>query len=323
MRSGLALALVLLGGCAATGRVPERILARADVRAPIAEDELELTWHGGAGFTLRVADKTILLDPFVTRPGFGQFLFGRMVPDEATVTRSFPSADLILVGHSHFDHVMDVATIARRTEAVVAGSRTTCSIVEGLRLPAGRCRVLRKGERWQSNGFDITVIPSNHGETLFGVPIPGEITGPVRWTFPSAWELPMGGARIYVIRVRGVTIVFSSTAALPDDPLWLERAVPEGADILLTSVVDHRTTPGFARALITLLRPRVIIAHHFDGLFDALGDEPGEIQEPMLRSFVRDAQGAKVIVPVPFEPKRFKLPALLKRPRARISNPAL
>ncbi|MFZ5446487.1 MAG: MBL fold metallo-hydrolase, partial [Myxococcota bacterium] len=34
-----------------------------------ASPRLSLTWHGTAGFTLEAAGRTLVIDPFLTRPG--------------------------------------------------------------------------------------------------------------------------------------------------------------------------------------------------------------------------------------------------------------
>jgi L-ascorbate metabolism protein UlaG (beta-lactamase superfamily) len=73
---------------------------------------VSLRWFGTATFELAFGDKVVLLDNFYERPARNRPL-GFSVPD---VTR----ADLILVGHPHFDHVADTVRVARQTRAQVA-----------------------------------------------------------------------------------------------------------------------------------------------------------------------------------------------------------
>ena len=68
---------------------------------------LKITWLGHGGWSIKTAEHTILLDPFLT--------------DCPTATESADSiaADFILVSHGHFDHIADVPAIAKRTGAQV------------------------------------------------------------------------------------------------------------------------------------------------------------------------------------------------------------
>lgn len=67
----------------------------------------QLTWLGHGGWQIRTAEHSILLDPFLDSS------------PTAPVKAEEIDADFILVSHGHFDHVADVAAIAKRTGAQV------------------------------------------------------------------------------------------------------------------------------------------------------------------------------------------------------------
>ena len=46
------------------------------------------------------------------RPGLFATLFRGPAPDRAAVARSFSGLDAVFVGHTHFDHAMDLAEVA-------------------------------------------------------------------------------------------------------------------------------------------------------------------------------------------------------------------
>ncbi|HSO37973.1 MAG TPA: hypothetical protein VLT33_35845, partial [Labilithrix sp.] len=48
-----------------------------------------LTWLGTAGFVIESPETTLLVDPFVTRPGFRR-IASRMVPDDLAIARHVP-----------------------------------------------------------------------------------------------------------------------------------------------------------------------------------------------------------------------------------------
>ena len=85
---------------------------------------LSVRWLGTAGYELVAPEGPVLLiDPYVTRVGLWRYLTGTIDPDVGRIGAAFTRADGILVGHSHFDHVMDVPVIAQRSGAHVWGSR--------------------------------------------------------------------------------------------------------------------------------------------------------------------------------------------------------
>src|SRR6185436_14938213 len=88
---------------------------------------------GVAGWSLSDGRHTLLVDPYFSRaqdPANAR-------PDEAAVVaRTPPTADLVLVGHDHWDHALDAPLVARRTarsgwcgSSGTRGSRSTGSSV--------------------------------------------------------------------------------------------------------------------------------------------------------------------------------------------------
>src|SRR5688572_27641758 len=78
---------------------------------------VRITWLGTAGFVVETKSVTLLIDPFLSRPGLVR-LAGRLVPDDLAIARHVPKkVDAVLCGHSHYDHVADAPRIARLTKA--------------------------------------------------------------------------------------------------------------------------------------------------------------------------------------------------------------
>ncbi|MFN2508981.1 MAG: metal-dependent hydrolase [Chthoniobacterales bacterium] len=69
---------------------------------------MKLTYYGHACFSVEVAGKTLLFDPFVTPNPLAEKIDAGKI-----------AADFILVSHGHGDHVADVIDIAGRTRATV------------------------------------------------------------------------------------------------------------------------------------------------------------------------------------------------------------
>ncbi|NNL67448.1 MAG: MBL fold metallo-hydrolase, partial [Myxococcales bacterium] len=79
-----------------------------------ARAELHVRWLGVAGFAIEAGDDTLIHDPYLSRPGFWRTALNRYVPDAAVIEPLLAAdgrapelgrGDLILIGHSHFDHL--------------------------------------------------------------------------------------------------------------------------------------------------------------------------------------------------------------------------
>jgi L-ascorbate metabolism protein UlaG (beta-lactamase superfamily) len=292
-------------GCAATPIAPS-LVARIGERPPIGAGRIALRWLGAAGFEIRTAGRTLLVDPYLTRAPVSTILFGRLEPDREVLEKL--DADLILIGHSHFDHLLDAPAISARTGASIVASKDACIVAHGLD-PKSRCLAAPIARRFFHRGFELTAIPQAHGETLFGVPLDGTNDRPPPRT-PHAFELRKGEPLLWIVRAAGVTIVHASTAGLPHDPLALKRHAPDGADVLLLAVALRENTPGYTRHLIDMLRPKVIVPHHG-------GLEAGTLEDEVDEAFLALAkeEGDRVRIPRPFEPMIFGRSELSTRRR--------
>uniref|UniRef100_UPI00262AB7B0 metal-dependent hydrolase n=1 Tax=Flavobacterium sp. TaxID=239 RepID=UPI00262AB7B0 len=72
---------------------------------------MKITFYGHACIGIEVAGKHILVDPFITGN-----------PKASHINVNELKADYILITHAHFDHVQDVETIAKRTDAVIVSN---------------------------------------------------------------------------------------------------------------------------------------------------------------------------------------------------------
>lgn len=230
------------------------------------ERRIDVKWLGTAGYELRCGEHTVLIDPYITRVGLWSFLTRPIRTDEALVERVVPRADAILVGHSHFDHVLDVPSIALRTGARVVGSASTANLVRACGVPADRIVECSGGEELEVGPFRIRVIPSEHSRFGLGgrVPYAGEI--------PCSCELPMKGSDYkcgqvlsYTIRVGGVTLYHAGSANLIDD-----RIDERDVDLLLVCISGRHATEKFVPRLLSRVQPRRVMPMHYDDFFRPL-----------------------------------------------------
>jgi len=231
-----------------------------------------ITWLGTAGFIIESRETTLLVDPFITRPGLRRVM-RPFVPDDVAIARHVLAAvphprriEAVLCGHSHYDHVADAPRIAKLANAKLVGSASTCAWgrAEGLSeqqlvriSPAGA--VVRFGD------IEVRFVPSRHGKVLFGkVPFPGEVRGT-----PAApkriWHYRMGGAFGLLVRAPGVTIYHNGSADLIDAELEGERA-----DVLLACLAGREGTENYVGRLLSALSPKLVVPTHHDAFFAPL-----------------------------------------------------
>jgi L-ascorbate metabolism protein UlaG (beta-lactamase superfamily) len=139
----------------------------------VAQDGLEFTYFGAAGWKIEDGDLTVLIDPYISRlqytdrrhPEDDRRVYARDEPgdiDEALIDTLIDEADFILVHHSHYDHLGDVPYIAAKTGAKVIGTETTMMILRAYDVPPEQLYAVRGGEDYQFENFSVRVVPAIH-----------------------------------------------------------------------------------------------------------------------------------------------------------------
>jgi L-ascorbate metabolism protein UlaG (beta-lactamase superfamily) len=267
---------------------------------------LSIRWLGTAAHRLSFAGRTLLLDPFVTRPGLAS-LVRRLRSDAAALARWTPHADAIVVGHSHYDHLLDAPEIARRTGARIMGSASTALLARAAGVDPALIYQAEPGRRLAETvgPFDVRLVPSLHAKLLFGLapPFPGEIARarPGRGLYFHQYRV--GGAFGVLVRAGDVTVYHNGSADLIDAHLEGERA-----DVLLVGLAGRRWTPRYLERLLGALRPRLVVPTHYDAFFWPLDDGlrllPGIDLEGFVEEVRRHAPDARVVAPSPFQELR-------------------
>lgn len=289
-------ALALLAACASA-------LASPAWAGDVLPPALRIRWLGVAGFSIEADGAVLLHDPYLSRPGAGTLLFSRYRPDEALLARLLapegPAPELaraafVLVGHSHFDHLGDVAWIAGRSGASVVGSATTGHVARGYGLASERFRRLEPGERMEAGPFEVRAVASRHARVLLGrVPLDGERTGPLAGPI-HAFSFKMGGARSYLVTHRASGRALFTTSSADRDLAALEALRAEGVRVDVLLAATQGRDADYARDLVRTLRPRLVVPHHFDDFLlppDAPG--AGEPSDPEDASaFEREVEAA-------------------------------
>jgi hypothetical protein len=308
---------------------------------------VDITWMSIANVYYELGTLNIVTDGYITRLPESEFFGGgggfaqtrrAFKPDVAAVTRVVnalgkPSrVNLLLTGHSHWDHSFDTATWSKLTGARIIGSKTTCLQSRAEGVPAERCRAVFGREtiplaegvtmrvvRWNHSG-DPAVNPEQHNPVeLAAVPVPDPATGGLR--AGVAEDFPNGGGnRGFLFTVDGPQGRFSwfyqNSASAVDlhVPIVID-GVNYGApidnlnaalkDASLESVDLWIGSGGVsvAKVVVPLLKPRAFIPVHWDGLWGAFeAGVPKPYTDPTLEAFLKTS-GVRIIKPVQYMDK--------------------
>ena len=261
------------------------------------DDDVCVRWLGAAGFAIEHRGHVLLLDPYVTRASLASCLVRPLRPDLEAVARHVPRADAIVVGHTHFDHVLDVPAIANRTGARVFGSASAAALCRASGVAADRVEVVESTsdapvER-EVGPFALRFVPSAHSRLLFGrVPTPGEIA--------DCGDVPMrangykcGAVFGVEIRVAGRTIYHVGSAEIVDAHVRVHHV-----DLLLMCVAGWTSSRDLPERVAHRLAPEAILLSHWDDFLRPL-DKPARalpaMQMPRLvERLSRAARGVKI-----------------------------
>ncbi|MBW2314990.1 MAG: MBL fold metallo-hydrolase [Deltaproteobacteria bacterium] len=283
-----------------------------------AAEGVRVRWLGVAGFAVEAGDDTILHDPYLSRPGALRTFFRPYVPDatilEPLLASDGPApevgrGDLILIGHSHFDHLADAPWIADRTGATVVGSETTVAISRGFGLAKAQLRRADPGDRLSHGAFDVRVVESRHMTLPTGSPpAPGVVTEPPAWPMPAV-DFRLGDARGYLVthRPSGLRLFFLSSAGLHRPAIEALKNEGVRADVLLISTSGR--TDDFVHTLLDALRPRIVVPQHYDNFFVPLADPDAAvpIDEADLAAFEAEVASAARELDLAVEVRRPRL----------------
>lgn len=234
-------------------------------RSPRAADlpaGIELAWLGTAGFRLTYEGQHLLIDPYLTRLPFGDLLRRRVVRADRSRLAALPDPLAILVGHTHFDHALDVPALAARARCPAYGSASLAHLM-ALHGEGERAVVVEPHRTYEVGPFAITFVPSKHSKLAGGLWIPygGELTCEhVDDLIPQAYKC--GQVWGIHIAVGGATFYHQGSCDLEDGEMrW------RGVDYLLCGISGRRFTARYVERILRAIEPRVVVPHHFDDFF--------------------------------------------------------
>ncbi len=266
-------------------------------RASSAADAVRLVYLGVGGWILERGQDQVVAAPLFSNPSLVRAGLGTIHSDTTVVNRHLAGYDLsrtaaILVGHAHYDHLMDVPQLARRhaPRARILGSRTVANTLGTWSGVADRVLevdslagdVERPG-RWieVSPRVRVMALRSDHaahfdGRTLYqgttDRPLTVEPTRADEWvdgpTYAFLVDFLDAGGRV-AFRVYYQDAVAAPPAGLAPETLVRER--PVDVAILVPATFDQ--VDWHPEALVRNLRPRWVLLGHWENFFASADEE--------------------------------------------------
>lgn len=228
-------------------------------RAPPAIDaRVRIKYLGTAGFIVETPTRTLVIDPFLTRPGLFTTAFLPLVPDIAKIRQHVPRADDVLVGHAHHDHVLDAPDLCKLTGARLIGSPDVANVGRAAGLAEDRIVTTTGREDIACGSCTVRGLPSRHGRVYGRVTLPGDVPVPPPWP-PRMFHLRHGLVLNWWIDADGVRIVHVDSADYIESEL-------DGltADIVCLCAIGRQYRPRYVEDIVRRLRPKVVIPCHWD-----------------------------------------------------------
>lgn len=173
---------------------------------------MKFIWLGHGSMRIESGDAVLLIDPWLN---------GNPSLPEDQHEAAIAGATHILLTHAHFDHIVDVLPLAKKTGLPVVGQFDLMSHwgeTENIETIG-----FNKGGTVNLNGVDVTMVPASHSSTL------GTPDGPVG----------VGSEVGFMLRAEGKTVYVSGDTDIMADMAWMgEYYAP---DVGILSAGGHFT----------------------------------------------------------------------------------
>lgn len=250
---------------------------------------LSVQWFGINAVRFTYRGLVVLLDPYLTRNPDGE-------SNPEFLRRYLPRADVIVVSHSHWDHLADVPAIAKYTGATVVGSQTTANICRACGVAESQLATVAPNGVYSRGGFEVRFLPSLHALLPGGeVAYAGTYAAPP--TPPLRREDYLEGGTFAPLMAFGKTRVLDIGSAN-----CIDQAIAGlCCDLLLLSIARMERTPRFLQRVLGSVTTPLVVAVHLDDfnrpLEEGLRPQPYVDTGAFVEEVRRLAPGVRAVVP--------------------------
>jgi L-ascorbate metabolism protein UlaG (beta-lactamase superfamily) len=315
-RTSLLLAATTVAACASNPRHLHPFDGTREINCTSpTEDALEITYLGTAGMLLRRGGDAIMTAPFFSNPNMLRVGFLPIGPDPERIEAGLADVDVadvkaILVGHAHYDHLMDALWVAeyKAPAAHLYGSDTMVALGCS-KLPDARLHSLEPhaGDWWNAGCWEpvipgrvrVMALRSEHAPhiansiTLFG----GQVKPDTCRTPWTAWGWKEGQTLAYLIdfldgkdadgndrialRIHVQDSASTPPYGFPPPAVLAEHPV----DVSIPCVASFNQVDGYPEQLMRYLEPHHVVLTHWDNFFRRQVPTPSAVPLLDTRAF--------------------------------------
>ena len=248
---------------------------------------LEILYLGTAGFVLKSHDRTIVLDPYISRPSLWTTLTQPLIPNIALIEQLIPEADEVLIGHAHYDHILDAPQLCHNTGARLIGATATVMVGRAAGLPEEQIVETQGRESIACGNWQVRGLPSIHCKAAFGrIPLPGDMTTPPPWP-PRFYQLKHGLVLNWLVDTGNLRIVHIDSADFIEEELTGLQA-----DIVCLCAIGRHHRPNYVKDVVRLLQPKWIIPCHWDSMMTPIHDTPDLLPQVDMLGMIEEIRQA-------------------------------
>ncbi|MFC1526903.1 MBL fold metallo-hydrolase [Candidatus Latescibacterota bacterium] len=251
---------------------------------------VQVQYLGVEGYLIQWGDRALLTAPLFSNPTIRSIALWTIRPNPERIERFLPPVDHvddILVGHAHYDHLLDVPYIATHLapQARIFGSQTAVNILMAA-LPEDRLVVVNSTAGtaeepgyWhysRSGAFRFMALESEHAPHYRSVKLfSGKVEQPLKRLPGRASYWREGQTYSYLIdllhpdgsvafRIHFQDAASTPPAGFPPDMVGKDAAP---VDLAITCVPGFAKVQGYPERVIRHLQPRYVLLGHWENLF--------------------------------------------------------
>lgn len=258
-----------------------------------ATEGIRLQYLGTAGFVIQHQGHTVVLDPFVSRDSLWKTLTQPLYSQPSLVKRLIPAANDVLIGHAHYDHILDAPLLCQQTGARLIGSSSTAMVGRAAGLAESQLVETTGHEDIASGDWTLRGLPSIHGKAVMGrIPFPGHMTTPPPWP-PRIHQLKHGLVLNWLVKTAGLTFAHIDSA-----DFIAEELQGHHCDVLCLCAIGRKYRPGYVADAVRLLKPKWVVPCHWDTMITPIEQRPDLLPGVDLPGMIVEieAMGATPIV---------------------------